>query len=114
MSRYRENARSFIPTERASPGAVKACERLLGNISHIGALRGRIARHLGKASALERLVLYSGSHAGDVIEETGFGEVEEELGLLETSPDEYLGRFASVMRAVIGAARQERNPIVFV
>ncbi|MCH4554679.1 hypothetical protein AB4Z43_15925 [Mesorhizobium sp. 2RAF45] len=99
---------------RVSWDAAKACERLLGNISHIGVLRGRIARHLGKASALERLVLYSGSHAGDVIEETGFGEIEEELDLLEISPDEHLRGFVGALRALIGAARQERNPIVFV
>jgi len=93
---------------------IKACEQWLGNISHIGVLRGRIARHLGKASALERLVLYSGNHCGDVIEDMSFGELEEELALIEASPDEYLRGFASALRALIGAARQERNPIVFV
>ncbi|BCG87124.1 MULTISPECIES: hypothetical protein [unclassified Mesorhizobium] len=104
---YPDGAR--IPWE-----AVKVCEQWFGNVSHIGTLRGRIARYVGKASALKRLVLYSGSHAGDVIEEARFGELEGELALLEASSDEYVGGFAVALRTLIGAARQERNPIVFV
>ena len=94
--------------------AVKASEQWLGNIALIGHLRSTIAGYVGKLSALERLVLYSGSHGGDVIEDASFGELEEELALIDASPDEYIREFAAHLRILISMARQERNPIVFV
>ena len=94
--------------------AVKACERRFGNISHIGALRETIIERLGKGSALERLVLYSGSHAGDVIMDMSFYELEREARLVESSLDAYVREFANQLLLLISAARKEQNPIVFV
>ncbi|MDX8527425.1 hypothetical protein RFM68_23265 [Mesorhizobium sp. MSK_1335] len=62
----------------------------------------------------ERLVLYSGSHSGDVIEEPSFGELERELKLIESSPDAYVLEFADGLSELIRMARREKNPIVFV
>ncbi|RAZ87012.1 hypothetical protein DPM33_27130 [Mesorhizobium hawassense] len=92
---------------------VVAYSRRFGNISHIGALSITIGEYLGEASALERLVLYSGSHGGDVIEEPSFGELERELKLIETSSDEYVREFANGLQELIDMARREKNPIVF-
>lgn len=103
------------PADRGIPwDAVKACERRFGSISHIGALRETIAGYLGRDSALERLVLYSGSHAGDVIMDMSFDELEGEARLVEASPDAYVRKFADELLMLIRAARQEQNPIVFV
>ncbi|WP_137933623.1 hypothetical protein [Mesorhizobium comanense] len=94
--------------------AVIASEQWLGNIAGIDHLRSTIAGYLGKSSALQRLVLYSGSHCGDVIEDVSFSELEKELAFIDASPDEYVKEFAGHMRSLIGMARQEGNPIVFV
>jgi hypothetical protein len=86
----------------------------VGNIAHVAALREAIAGHLGEGSALERIVLFSGSHAGDVIEEPSFGELERELRLIESSTDAYVREFADGLSELIRMARREKNPIVFV
>lgn len=86
----------------------------VGNIMHVAALRDVIAGDLGEGSALERLVLYSGSHMGDVIEEPSFGELERELKLIESSADEWVREFADGLSELIAMARREKNPVVFV
>jgi hypothetical protein len=93
---------------------VMAYSKWLGNVSHIGELSRTIEGYLGSASALERLVLYSGGHMGDVIEEPSFAELERELKLIESSPDEWVREFADGLSELIGMARREKNPIVFV
>jgi hypothetical protein len=85
-----------------------------GDISHIGDMRAEIEEYLGEMSALERLVLYSGSHSGDIIEEPSFGELERELKLIESSSDPYVQKFADGLSELIAMARREKNPIVFV
>ncbi|TPN75951.1 hypothetical protein FJ987_23030 [Mesorhizobium sp. CU2] len=94
--------------------AVTARSWRVGNIMHVAALRETIAGHLGDGSALERIVLYSGSHSGDAIEEPSFAELERELKLIESSPDEWVREFADCLSELIGMARREKNPIVFV
>ncbi|RWK01173.1 MAG: hypothetical protein EOR43_23975 [Mesorhizobium sp.] len=84
------------------------------NISHIAALLERIAGHLGEGSALERIVRFSASHVGDVTEEPGFGELERELMLIESNPDAWVRECAHGLSELIGMARHEQNPIVFV
>ncbi|MBN9547684.1 MAG: hypothetical protein J0H31_02055 [Alphaproteobacteria bacterium] len=86
----------------------------VGNVMHVAALRDAIAGHLGGGSALERVVLYSGSHTGDAIEEPGFGELESELKLIESSSDPWVREFADGLSELIRMARREKNPIVFV
>ncbi|MFD1984067.1 hypothetical protein ACFSOZ_15530 [Mesorhizobium newzealandense] len=93
---------------------VTARDWRVGNIAHVAALRETIAGYLGEGSALERIVLFSGSHVGDVIEEPSFGELERELLLIESSTDPWVWEFANGLSELIGTARQERNPIVFV
>jgi len=92
---------------------VMAYSKWLGNVSHIGELSRTIEGYLGSASALERLVLYSGGHMGDVIEEPSFAELERELKLIESSPDEWVREFAHELGELIRVARREKNPIVF-
>ncbi|MER8399844.1 hypothetical protein [Mesorhizobium sp. M1348] len=99
---------------RIPQDTVTACERRFGNISHIGVLRETIFGYLGKGSALERLVLYSGSHAGDVIKGASFDDLEGELRLIESSPEAVVREFADELLALISMARLEQNPIVFV
>lgn len=94
--------------------ALRARAWRIGNISHVGDLRESIAGHIGKGSALERLVLYSGSHMGDTIEEPSFGELEKELRLIESNPDAWVREFADGLSELIDIARREKNPIVFV
>ncbi|WP_095200633.1 hypothetical protein [Mesorhizobium carmichaelinearum] len=93
---------------------VMARDWRVGNIAHIAALRELIAGHLGEGSALERIVLYSGSHTGDAIEEPSFGELERDLKLIEPSTDAWVREFADGLAELIGIARREKNPIVFV
>ncbi|MCV3208110.1 hypothetical protein OHD62_15820 [Mesorhizobium sp. YC-39] len=93
---------------------VVACDWRVGNILHIAALRELIADHLGEGSALERIVLFSTWGVGDVIEEPSFGELERELTLIESSPDAWVREFADGLAKLIGMARREKNPIVFV
>jgi hypothetical protein len=93
---------------------VTARDWRVGNILHVGALRVTIAGHLGEESALERFVLFSGSHTGYVIEEPSFGELERELKFIESSSDPYVQEFADGLSELIGMARREKNPVVFV
>ncbi|NUS18381.1 MAG: hypothetical protein HOQ25_01085 [Mesorhizobium sp.] len=86
----------------------------VGNIMHVAALRDAIADRLGEGSHLERIVLYSGSHTGDAIEEPSFVELEAELKLIESDPDPWVREFADGLAELIGMARREKNPIVFV
>lgn len=86
----------------------------IGNISRVAALRETITGHLGAGSALQRLVLYSGSHGGDVIEEPNFGALERELTLIQSSSDAYAREFAHGLSELIRMARREKNPIVLV
>ncbi|UVK51675.1 hypothetical protein DBIPINDM_004973 [Mesorhizobium sp. AR02] len=97
-----------------APDAVVAIAWRIGNISLVGHLREWIAGHIGEGSALERLVLYSGGHMGDTIEEPSFGELERDLGLIESSTDAWVREFADGLAELIGIARRETNPIVFV
>jgi len=93
---------------------VTARDWRVGNILHVGALRETIAGHLGEESALARIVLFSGSHSGDVIGEPSFGELERELKLIESSSDPYVQEFANGLSELIAMARREKNPVVFV
>jgi hypothetical protein len=51
---------------------------------------------------------------GDAIEEPSFGELERELGLIESSADAWDREFADGLSEMINIARREKNPIVFV
>lgn len=93
--------------------AVTACHFRVGNLAQVGYLREWIAGNIGEGTALERLVLYSGSHCGDVIEEPSFGELECELKIIVSSPDPDVRDFAIELAELIRVARREKNPIVF-
>ena len=93
--------------------AVTACHFRVGNLAQVGYLREWIAGNIGEGTALERLVLYSGSHCGDVIEEPNFVELERELEIIVSSPDPDVRDFAIELAELIRVARREKNPIVF-
>ncbi|TPM34158.1 hypothetical protein [Mesorhizobium sp. B2-3-4] len=93
---------------------VTACQWRVGNILHVAALRETIAGSLGEGSALEQLVLFSGSHAGDVINDPSFDEIARELRLIRSSTDAWVREFIDGLSELMRIARREKNPIVFV
>ena len=51
---------------------------------------------------------------GDAIEEPSFGELERELKLIESCTDAWVRESADGLAELIGMARREKSPIVFV
>lgn len=89
-------------------------DRWIGNIDGVAQLRKAARERLGTGSLLEELVLYNGMHCGDVIAEDRFDKLLEELTIMQSSSAQWVEEFVSDMRALIKAARRERNPVVFV
>ncbi|WP_379069976.1 hypothetical protein ACHMW4_02650 [Mesorhizobium sp. UC22_110] len=86
-----------------------------GNISNVYYIKSIVRKVLkNKTSFLERLVLYSGSHAGDKIESDLFEDILREVDVLEKSSVPEAKSFASDIRCLVEAAIREGNPIVFV
>jgi hypothetical protein len=56
-----------IKPEDPGEDTVVALSRRLGNVNTIGVLADAIRRSLGPDSILQSTVLYSGTHAGDII-----------------------------------------------
>jgi hypothetical protein len=94
---------------------VEALHRRLGNVSSIGMLYKEVARVLGLQTLILSRVLYDGGHAGDLI---GFQEVRELKGEIETLRihplSSQLASFLDDLDQLVGAAEEQRNPIVFV
>jgi hypothetical protein len=95
-----------------------ASSRRLGNVRAIESLSEAVERCLGRHDALIlRKVLYSGTHAGDVIEPVYFDELRAEIAELQRCPivakmPDVL-EFARDMQDLVEAGLTERNPIVF-
>lgn len=86
-----------------------------GNISNVFHIKGIVRGVLkNRTSFLERLVLYSGSHAGDKIDSALFEEILQEVNILENSSVPEAKKFAADIRCLVEAAIREGNPIVFV
>ena len=86
-----------------------------GNIAAIGHLREVVADILKDPhSALQTQVLYSGSHAGDVIKASAFAQIRKELEALHSASKPEIVAFAAGLEALIVCAERESNPIVFI
>jgi hypothetical protein len=92
-----------------------ACDRRLGNISHIAYLRDEAAK-LGvpKQGTLLSKILYSGSHSGDHIDLGLMSSLKAEIELLNLRASDDVATFLQSMRELIAASEIERNPIVFI
>ncbi|MER9614271.1 hypothetical protein [Mesorhizobium sp. M0207] len=86
-----------------------------GNIAHIKFLSDTIAEKFGdRESILEKLFLYSGGHFGDMIENSYFDKILEELNMLRDSEIIEVRDFSTQVRSLVKAAIKEGNPIVFI
>jgi hypothetical protein len=95
-----------------------ASEFWIGNITGVAGLREELRTITNQDSLFEKMVLYSGTHSGDVIELAILPTLEHEvrslLGRRETQISENL---VSVLHGILGlieTAKRESNPIVFV
>lgn len=106
----------LVPLRLGDPwGAALAVHYRFGNIDAICHLREILADILkNPGSALQTRVLYSGSHSGDVIEASAFGQIREELGVLRSVNTPEIVAFVAGLDALINCAEREGNPIVFV
>lgn len=95
---------------------VIAVKKRLGNISLIAFLRDNIRRVLSATSVILSKVLYDGTHSGDIIYEEDIELLAREIHFLKIQniqkSDELL-EFISDMEALVAAAREQGNPIVF-
>ncbi len=95
---------------------IEAAEYRIGNIAEVDSLRDEIATLLGPGNQIGDKVLYSGSHSGDVIPVDQLprlaGEIESIQKMNRSSKE--LSRFLENLKALINAAINENNPIVFV
>jgi hypothetical protein len=94
----------------------KSVAHRLGNIALIGSLREEVSQLIGPESFLERKVLYSGTHSGDVIPLEELDQLSPELNHIRetgrSSPR--LKELVNALEQLVQAANYERNPIVFV
>lgn len=88
----------------------------IGNISTVAALREEVINKLGRNSSIEAMVLYSGSHSGDIVQPHKFPELEREIDALShiESKSLDLADFLNQLSLLINAGRSNDNPIVFV
>jgi len=103
---------------RVPDATLVALSRRLGNVAGIELLSDMVTRALGRRdSLLRRKVLFSGTHAGDVIESNDFSqlaaEMEEISQYAALSENVLLVGFLRDMEELIQAAVREENPIVF-
>jgi hypothetical protein len=86
-----------------------------GNAAQISYLSHQVAEVLGSFNTfIERSVLYSGSHSGDVIEVDRLPELIEEVNKIRNSSSADVKRFAESLSSLVIVAQQNGNPIVFV
>ena len=106
------------PERRFSEDALVALDKHLGNVNAIESLSQAVERSLGRRdSILQEKVLFSGTHAGDVIEPVDFDQLSTEIAEVRRSlivnqmPE--LAEFIQSMEDLLKAAAKEENPIVF-
>ena len=106
----KEYSREFeITDEEAGQASAR-----VGNLSDVDYIRDAVASALGEKSFIGVHVLYSGSHSGDCIPLNHLQSLRDELNRLKQIDDSEVARFVREMEALIEAAEQEKNPIVFV
>lgn len=94
----------------------QAAHRRLGNIAEIAFLRNEILQLGAGAGKLYSKVLYSGSHSGDFIAVNELPLLLEEIASLRKrgKHSEEMEGFLNQMEALVRAAINEPNPVVFV
>ncbi len=104
--------------KRFNGKVVVAVSRHLGNVSAVDFLLEAVERSLGRQdSLLQNKVLFSGTHAGDVIEPLHLHQLGVEIdevrrsSLVNQVPA--LAEFVRNMEDLLKAALEEGNPIVF-
>ncbi|HSY90057.1 MAG TPA: hypothetical protein VK812_01730 [Candidatus Binatus sp.] len=104
--------------DRKYPSETRASiSKRLGNVSLIAFLREEAKLYLDKNSVVLSKVLYSGTHAGDVIGSESLSRLEAELRQVQRSErhvSKEMVEFITDLQELIIAARLEGNPIVFV
>ncbi len=105
----------LVPLRLRDPqAAALAVHYRFGNIAAIAHLREIVADILmDPDSELQTRVLYSGSHSGDVIEASAFGQIRKELEVLRSVSAPEIVAFVAGLDALIACAEREGNPIVF-
>jgi hypothetical protein len=97
--------------------AVVALSRRLGNVNAIEELADTVRRLIGPKSLLESRVLFSGTHAGDVIELDSMRQLSNELEQVRRKAnvrhESVLSEFVRSMEDLVNVAVTEGNPIVF-
>ena len=95
-----------------------ASEFWIGNITGLAELREELRTITNQDSLFEKMVLYSGTHSGDVIELAQMPTLEHELrSLLARRKTQISENLVSVLHGILGlieTAKRENNPIVFV
>jgi hypothetical protein len=94
----------------------ESISKRLGNISLIAFLREEAKLLLDNDSVVLSKVLYSGTHAGDVIGSESLSQLETELRQVQQSErhvSKAMVEFITDVQELVIAARQEGNPIVF-
>ena len=97
--------------DRIDSDLLDAAHEYIGNIGLVGHLRDAVGQLLPQTSAIQRFVLYSGSHCGDHLNAEQIEAVARELAAIENSPDLHVQHFVGQMRRLIAVARTENNPI---
>jgi hypothetical protein len=100
------------------PDFFKATNKRLGNIANVYALREEIEHLTGTIpNILRSRVLYSATHAGDVVDVADLDQLESEIQLIRSKAGErassFLKHFLEDLIELISSARSEQNPIVF-
>ena len=95
-----------------------AADFRIGNISHVGYLRELFSSMLAPDSFIQKRVIYSGSHCGDIIELQELDELRKDIEAInkhrEVTIEWQISEFLDAMVALVAAAAKERNPIVFI
>jgi hypothetical protein len=98
-----------------------AVERRLGNMHHIQLLYDQLSRLIPgrrESSLLLNAVLYSGTHAGDVIPLSDAHRLKEEIASVRSMKSAMslpeVARFLLDMEELVVASERTGNPIVFI
>ena len=95
-----------------------AVNKRLGNASFIGQVANEISTTVSHDSILMTKVLRSSSHSGDVIALNEIARLESEINLVREKTADVrsadLQEFLNSLLVLIEAAKEQKNPIVFV
>jgi hypothetical protein len=97
-------------------GDIQAVSKYLGNISTVIHLEKVVGEVLDPSSIIRSKILYSGSHAGDILPKEDSPQLLEELNVLMSRfrvQDELVSAFIDSLIELAFASQRENNPIVF-